>query len=173
MSYKIIEVYGVAYKQFENGGRFKHLPNKYPHLPKHAGVYLLTDSASGLKYVGSSKNVNNRAHSYTSKSGNELKAREVFKDIKPENLTFEILEDCRGLSLIERLKVEDNWILKLGTLKPNGLNSISAINQKKILKIKYTPEQLKKLNAKTYKTPAYVNVLVSKRERKRLKTAFN
>lgn len=90
-------------------------------LPRHAGVYLLTDKDRNLKYVGSSVNVRSRCASYFHPNSPAYR-RILFLDINPIRLKFELLEDCNGMEIPEIRKRETWWIRKLGTCYPGGLN---------------------------------------------------
>lgn len=151
-NYEIKEINGKQYKVYPNGSMLMFVPNRHPSLPKHAGIYLLTDNKTGLKYVGSSKNVNARAHNYTAKSRKELNQRGLFKLLSGDDLTFELLEDCKYLSDLDRLKLEYDYIIKLDTLYPKGLNvQLPRIN--KPIKDTSKPQKPK------YKNKPYVNIL--------------
>jgi hypothetical protein len=96
---------------------FSHLS----HLPDHEGVYLLTDTVSGLRYVGSSVNVRRRTANYFHPTGLSYKQYN-FRDINPRNLSIEMIEDCKGMDLKDLRGRELHWITQLNTFYPNGLN---------------------------------------------------
>lgn len=135
--------------------------NRFPHLPKHAGVYLILDKESGLKYIGSSKNVNQRAHTYTAKS--QPNKRGLFRNIKPENMVFSLLDDCRYLTLDERLKLECERIIEFNTLKPFGLNTqLPDVKLKSVYKkekLKYVGVKQKRQGNPKFKIQAYKNII--------------
>lgn len=161
MAYEIQEIGGKKYRVFPNGGRLIIQENRFPHLPRHAGVYLLKDSESGLSYVGSSNNVNQRAGNYIAKSKREME-RGLFKNVKPENLTFELLDDCKYISIKDRLRLEAEWIQKLDTLHPNGLNKVlpgwepDPAKQRRIAK---TIKEQHKTSKQIYRSKPYTNIL--------------
>lgn len=185
--YTIETINGREFKVFPNGGKLLHRENKFPHLPKHAGVYVLTDNLTGLKYVGSSQNVNQRAGNYFSLTKSEVFKKGLFKQNKlsVENLTFELLEDCKYLSWEQRIELEAEYVVKLNTLHPNGLNAlmpsikrhpkkvkrvfnfvydepiehISVVKEKLKNKPKYTYPKKSKVKQQPFKIKPFVNIL--------------
>lgn len=110
---KIIEKNGKKYFRTSRGGLLPYKEKRVPII----GIYCITDLCNGKKYVGSSKDVQNRVVKYSAKS----KANGVLRDIVDiKNIEIEILEVLdHSECLLER---ELYWIKKLNTIYPIGYN---------------------------------------------------
>lgn len=98
------------------------LSSKLAHLPTGAGVYLITESRLGMKYVGSSINVRSRAQQHLHPNSETFR-KSVFLDANPRYMTIELLEDCAGMEIKPLREREKYWINKLDTTYPKGLNT--------------------------------------------------
>ena len=77
----------------------------------HAGIYKITDIASGKCYVGQSVNLAERWKQHIKRgvgadTPTKNKLYPVMKKLGPENFTFEVIEKCDRKVLDER---EDFW----------------------------------------------------------------
>lgn len=102
-------------------------PNRFPDIPRVAGVYLITDIESGKCYVGSTQNVNLRISNYFCKSQNK---NNTLSHLNYNNCTFKVLENCKYLTKDQRLQLEYEWIIKLDTKFPKGYNKRHPITNK-------------------------------------------
>ena len=103
----------------------KRLPKAWEaQLLQWRGIYLISDNASGKKYVGSAGGASNlfgrwQNYASTGHGGNAL-----LKRINPENLEFSILERVSpDAPLDELISLENSWKIRLNTMAPAGLNA--------------------------------------------------
>lgn len=108
-------------------------PNRFPHIPKCAGVYMITNKTNNKSYIGSSNDLNKRIGGHFDGQGNG-------KYINEFNLTeceITVLINCQYLSVNERLQSELECIIRYNTFRPNGYNKQTPLrNRKPIINIK-------------------------------------
>ena len=95
------------------------------------GIYLITNSLNGKKYVGQSIDIQRRFKEHQSNSRYKL-GREIdiaIKEYGKENFTYEVLEECSKEMLDKK---EIYWIEKLNTYGEQGYNKNKGGNQASI-----------------------------------------
>lgn len=130
-------------------------PNRLPHIPNIQGVYMITDHTNNKKYVGSSVNINQRCCQYICKGNNHPKGMNF------NNITFEMLADCKYLTIEQRLQLELECIIEHNTFHPNGFNKANPVFKHKMLKAKQAKHR-KAVKPKTSygkQSKAFVNVI--------------
>lgn len=119
-------------------GRIQNLiikDNRLPHIPKCAGVYKITDHTNNKCYIGSCQNMNIRCAKYIS-TGNVHPRGMDFN-----NITFEVLENCKYLSKLQRLQLELEHILKHNTVHPIGYNKRNPVTNQAFKKAVKEPKK--------------------------------
>lgn len=110
-----------------------------------SGIYLITNVVSGNKYVGSSRNIYDRAHSHRTKLVKGKHENIILQNAVTkhgiDNFTFTLIELCSEDSLLER---EQYWIDKMNpkynitrNVIRNVLSDSSRILISNTLKTKY------------------------------------
>jgi predicted GIY-YIG superfamily endonuclease len=130
MNYTIQEINGRLFKVFPHGGRLLHVVK----AKKESGVYMVTQISTGLKYIGSSMDLRQRLKAYSNESGSCRSF--ALRSIPVLDLRVEVLQYCSGLDRDSVLAVELEWILKLGTVSPNGFNLRCPVTNLKLTKDK-------------------------------------
>lgn len=152
---------------------YQHLikrANRYLHIPKSRGVYMITD-CTGKSYIGSSLDVNKRVLSHTIPG----KTSHV-PFVDRANMDVVLLENCKYLTTEQLLVVEYENIIKYNTIWPNGYNKVSPLTnlpfgieskkQKSARKITERRE-LKSLNTK----PVVIKPIKKSKPKRKLKPA--
>lgn len=136
----------------KNGHGMISKPNRYPHIPKVAGIYMIKEKTTGKAYIGSSSNVNLRLTNYTSNICGHIEG------IVYDDCEFIFLADCRYLTARQRLELEEELIIKHNTIYPVGYNKRSPITCREFGKPVAPKKQSKTTN---YGKPAkaWINVL--------------
>src|SRR5688572_11673775 len=89
-------------------------------MTKLCGVYLVTNTVNGKRYVGLSSNIGRRWWEHRNpKQGCATVIHRAIKKYGVEAFEFSVLELCERQMLDER---ERHWIAALGTLAPSGYN---------------------------------------------------
>lgn len=134
MNYIIKEIDGRLFKVFPSGSRLLHRPTnpKLVNIPDSSGVYMLTQISTGMKYVGSTNDLKTRAGNYLNKIKGKRSA--ILHDISEDDLTIELLEDCKYLNNQQRLQLELEWIIKIDSIYPKGFNKKCPVTGKKLYK---------------------------------------
>ena len=96
------------------------------YLKKTCGIYCITHTESGKKYVGQSLNCVERWKHHTTPKKNSNGIKGAIMKWGVEAFTFSIIEECKSEDLNDR---EVWWIETLGTLSPSGYNLISGGGQ--------------------------------------------
>lgn len=125
MDYTIKEIEGKLYKVLANGGRFLHRERPHPAEP---GIYMVTHIPTDKKYVGSTMNLMSRCGGYKPSSKTGLSK---FRSLPGCELRFEVLQICSGITLKDLLSLELEWILRLNTVAPAGLNHRNPVDATK------------------------------------------
>lgn len=153
----------------KNSDNLKKMVNRFPEIPKVAGVYKITCLKTNRCYVGSSANLNKRAHQYTNVKGGYYKH---IKGLDCTAITFEVLENCKYLSMDQRMQLELDYIISLNTVYPIGFNKRCPVTLRSLLPVKtpYKPKERpvkpvvkkKTKQVTNYGKPAkvYINVLM-------------
>lgn len=108
-------------------------PNRFPHIPKMPGVYLITSKITGLMYVGSSQNLNRRIAFYHTPGAD---TRKWMSDFDVSDFTFKVLETVEKISENELFALELYWIKTLNTVFPNGMNKRCPVTNKSLCGVK-------------------------------------
>ena len=95
-------------------------------FPSHEGVYLITCNETNKKYVGSSTNLKQRISGYIYHPNHKKKGNKRF--LTYGNFTVDLLQEEKGLSRENLLKLELHWINTLSTAYPLGLNFKCPVN---------------------------------------------
>lgn len=130
-------------------------PNRLPHIPKVQGVYKITDHTNSKCYIGSSLNINQRCSQYLSKGNTHPKGMDF------NNITFEMLADCKYLTVEQRLQLELECITEHNTFHPNGYNKANPVFKAKMIKAKQSKPRKESKPVTNYgkKPKSYVNVI--------------
>lgn len=147
----------------------KRMVNRLPHIPKEAGIYMITDNATGKSYVGSSGNMNSRLGNYTTLHMSKSKSKHL-AGFNFDDCTMIVLENCKYLSLDQRLQLELEYIISLNTIHPNGFNKRSPVTNlffNIIAKVSSKPKEYKittpiikePLQKPKYRTKTMINVI--------------
>jgi len=119
----------------------------YTHFPKCAGVYLISDNASGKFYIGSSINIRRRItqHIYSfNKNKHSNPIMQAIWNVDPDRLHFIVLETLEGADKGAILKSEQKYLDQSCVGKnPNCMNILMVANSH--LGVKRRPESIEKL----------------------------
>lgn len=96
------------------------------YLKKTCGIYCITHTESGKKYVGQSLNCLERWKVHTTPKKNSNGIKGAIMKYGVEAFTFSIIEECNKEDLNDR---EAWWISTLATLSPSGYNLTSGGGQ--------------------------------------------
>lgn len=94
-------------------------------MTKLCGIYLLTNTANGLRYIGQSIDIKKRWYLH-SRGLCKMRLGRSIACYGWNSFTAEILELC---PLEELNKREEHWIYELGTISPAGYNLTSGGGQ--------------------------------------------
>lgn len=117
----------------------RQLKQQYKEEPKRAGIFLITNTANGKVFLGSSKNLNGplNKHQFALKYGGHMNAslQADWKKFGPNAFKFEIVDEVEvkddpGFSLNEELELlEQAWLEKTQPVGERGYNINTRIRE--------------------------------------------
>lgn len=115
-----------------NIANLKKSINRYPNIPKEAGVYMVTNTQDNKSYIGSSSDMNRRLHDHSNKS-NPRNPRNPLIFLDFNNCEFKVLENCKYLTKYQRINLELENIKLYNTVWPDGYNQRCPVTFKSLI----------------------------------------